>query len=108
MAKQKTEKQMQAEREYRKCRRQRGQIEPDEEPNDDNAEQPDNDDKEDFDYVRFASAVVNIVADNRRLRDRVVTLEKINENNEKIIALYEEVVTLFEARINSLSDNNTK
>ena len=107
---------MQAEREYRKCRRQRGQIKPDEEPNDDNAEQPnddnaeqpDNDDKEDFDYVRFASDVVNIVADNRRLRDRVVTLEKINENNEKIIALYKEVVTLFEARINSLLENNTK
>lgn len=70
-------------------------------------EQPAGDD-EDFDYVHFAAAVVNIVEDNRRLRDEVTALKQIDENNQNIIANYKKMESLYEQIIQRLKDDNLK
>lgn len=70
-------------------------------------EQPAGDD-DDFDYVKFAAAVVNIVEDNRRLRDEVARLTRIDEINTKLIANYKKIDELHEDVIKRLKDSNLK
>ena len=76
-------------------------------PNGDDTEQPAGD-GDDFDYVHFAATVINIVEDNRRLRDEVAKLKEINELSEKVIAEHERSESLYEQVIQHLKDDNLK